>query len=63
LLIDSRSDFLAKTIREVNAGKVVIAPELFSELWRSSVDPLNEKEKILLMMAHQGIKSIVIAKK
>jgi two-component system response regulator DesR len=63
LLKDSPSDLLAKTIREVNGGKIVIAPELVSELWRLSVDPLTEKEKTLLIMAHQGVKSVDIAKK
>jgi len=63
LLKDSPSDLLVKTIHEVNNGKIVIAPELVSELWRSAVDPLTEKEKALLILAHQGVKSIEIAKK
>ncbi len=63
LLKDSPSEALANTVREVSAGKIIIAPELISEVWRASIDPLTKKEKALLIMAHQGINSEDIAKK
>jgi len=63
LLKDSPSEELANTVRDVVSGKIIIAPELVSEVWRASIDPLTAKEKTLLIMAHQGIKSDDIAKK
>lgn len=63
LLKDSPSEELANTVREVYSGKIIIAPELISEVWRASIDPLTKKEKALLIMANQGINSEEIAKK
>jgi two-component system response regulator DesR len=63
LLKDSPSEALANAVREVFSGKVIIAPELISEVWRASIDPLTKKEKALLIMAHQGINSEEIAKR
>jgi two-component system response regulator DesR len=63
LLKDSPSEALANTVREVYSGKIIIAPELISEVWRASIDPLTKKEKALLIMAHQGISSEEIAKR
>ena len=54
LLKDSPAEALANTVRDVYVGKIIIAPELISELWRASVDPLTEKEKELLKLAYQG---------
>jgi len=62
LLKDSPSDELIDAIRAVNIGKIVIAPELLSEVWRTSICPLSKKEQTLLILAHQGIKSSDIAK-
>ena len=63
LLKDSPSDLLVETIKAVNSGKIIIAPELISEVWRNNIEPLNKKEQTLLIMAHQGLKSTDIAKK
>jgi len=62
LLKDSPSDVLVESIRAVYGGKVIIDPKLMSEVWRNSIDPLNKKERDLLVMAHQGMKSADIAK-
>ncbi len=62
LLKDSPSDALVDAIRAVNVGKIIIAPELISEVWRSNICPLSKKEQELLILAHQGIKSSDIAK-
>jgi len=62
LLKDSPSDDLVNAIRKVDAGQIVIAPELLSEVWRSSICPLSNKEQELLVLAHQGISSSDIAK-
>jgi len=63
LLKDSPSDTLVQTIREVSIGKIIIAPELISEVWRASICPLTNKEQQLLLLAQQGMKSDDIAKK
>jgi len=63
LLKDSPSDTLVEAIRDVSIGKVIISPELISEVWRANICPLTNKEQQLLILAHQGIKSVDIAKK
>jgi len=62
LLKDSPSDVLVESIRAVHAGQVIVDPKLISEVWRNSIDPLNQKERELLIMAHQGMNSSDIAK-
>lgn len=63
LLKDSPSDALVDAIRAVNIGKIIIAPELISEVWRTNICPLSKKEQALLILAHQGVKSTDIAKR
>jgi len=54
LLKDSPSDQLVRAIRDVCAGKRVIAPELSLLIWEKQ-NPLTEREQEILSLAAQGL--------
>jgi two-component system response regulator DesR len=54
LLKDSPSDQLVRAIRDVCAGKRVIAPELSLLIWEKQ-NPLTEREQEILGLAAQGL--------
>ncbi|GEM47621.1 response regulator transcription factor [Deinococcus cellulosilyticus] len=62
LLKDAPSDELADAIRRVHAGGIVINPMLAAEAW-SDQDPLTDRERQVLRLAHEGMTSHQIAEK
>lgn len=62
LLKDAPAEQLAAAVRRVYQGELMVAPELMQEAWQSQADPLSEKERQLLTLAHQGKTSEQIAK-
>ncbi|MGB0835905.1 MAG: response regulator transcription factor [Psychrobium sp.] len=53
LLKDAPSDSLAQAVRQIHAGKVIVAPELITSAW-GEVDPLTDKERKVLRLALDG---------
>lgn len=62
LLKDAPSDELADAIRRVHGGGIVINPMLAAEAW-SDQDPLTDRERQVLRLAHEGMASSQIAEK
>ncbi len=62
LLKDAPSEQLADAIRKIIAGRKIIDPELVTEAW-GEIDPLNEKERKVLKLAGDGLKTDEIAEK
>ena len=60
LLKDTPSTELAATLRRVQAGERVIAPELAQEAWVEA-DPLLERERQVLRLAGEGVAATTIA--
>lgn len=62
LLKDAPSDELIDAIRRVHAGGIVINPLLAAEAWTDQ-DPLTDRERQVLRLAHEGMTSGQIAEK
>ncbi len=60
LLKDTPTDELSDALRKINAGRKVIAPELMANSWMEQ-DPLTDKERKALRLAHQGLSTEQIA--
>lgn len=60
LLKDSSSDFLAESIRKVDAGEKVYAPELMTVFF-SDLVPISERERLLLKCLESGMENKEIA--
>lgn len=60
LLKDSPSEQLAEAVRQVAAGRRVVAPDLVDAAW-SEPDPLTDRERQVLRLAEQGRSSKDIA--
>ena len=61
MLKDAPADHLIQTIRRIHAGQVFIQPEIASRLLRemiaphdSSIEPLSEREREVLVLLAQG---------
>ena len=61
LLKDTPAEQLAAAVRQVAAGRRVIAPELVDAAW-SEPDPLSERERQVLRLAEEGRSSKEIAR-
>jgi len=61
LLKDAPSDSLAQAVRQINQGKVIVAPELITQAW-GEVDPLTDKERKILRLAFEGKSTEQISK-
>jgi len=61
LLKDAPSDSLAQAVRQINQGKVIVAPELITQAW-GEVDPLTDKERKVLRLAFEGKSTEQISK-
>jgi len=61
LLKDASSDSLAQAVRQINQGKVIVAPELITQAW-GEVDPLTDKERKILRLAFEGKSTEQISK-
>ena len=62
LLKESPTEELAEALHRVAMGQKVIAPELMVNAWMEQ-DPLNDKERKALRLAHQGLTTEQIAEK
>jgi len=60
LLKDAPSDKLAAALREVHAGGRAVDPLLAAAAW-DDADPLSERERAVLRLAGEGVKSADIA--
>lgn len=63
LLKDAPSEQLAAALRQVHAGGRVIDPQLAVETWATEVDPLTERERQILRLAGEGVKTSDIAQR
>ncbi|QSA97252.1 response regulator transcription factor [Methylococcus sp. EFPC2] len=62
LLKDAPSEQLAMALRQVHAGGRAIDPQLAVAAW-SEDDPLTERERQVLRLAGEGVKSVEIGKR
>ena len=62
LLKDAPSEQLASALRQVHAGGRVIDPQLAVAAW-GEADPLTERERQVLRLAGEGVKSADIAER
>jgi two-component system response regulator DesR len=53
LLKDAPADSLAVAVRKIQAGRVIIAPELVTQAWAVD-DPLNDNERKVLRLSLEG---------
>lgn len=53
LLKDAPSSSLATAIRKIHGGKTIVASELVTDAWADN-DPLNDKERKVLRLSHEG---------
>ena len=60
LLKDAPSEKLAAALREVHAGGRAVDPLLAAAAW-DDADPLSERERAVLRLAGEGVKSADIA--
>ncbi len=60
LLKDAPAEELARAVRDVRAGRRVIAPELAAEAW-CEADPLTDRERQVLRLAGDGLSGAGIA--
>ena len=60
LLKDAPADELARAVREVQAGRRAIAPELATGAWYET-DPLTDRERQVLRLAGDGVSGAGIA--
>ncbi|MCY4024832.1 MAG: response regulator transcription factor [Acidobacteria bacterium] len=60
LLKDSPAEELARAVRDVQAGRRAIAPELAAEAW-CEADPLTDRERQVLRLAGDGLPGADIA--
>ena len=60
LLKDAPAEELARAVRDVQAGRRAIAPELAAEAW-CEADPLTDRERQLLRLAGDGLSGAGIA--
>ena len=60
LLKDAPADELARAVREVQAGRRAIAPELATGAWYET-DPLSDRERQVLRLAGDGVSGAGIA--
>ena len=60
LLKDRPSTELAAAVRRVHAGSRAIDPELAADAW-SEHDPLSDRERAVLRLAGEGVRSAAIA--
>lgn len=62
LLKDAPSEQLAAALRQVQAGGRAIDPQLAAAAW-DDADPLTERERAVLRLAGEGVKSADIAER
>jgi two-component system response regulator DesR len=62
LLKDAPSDRLAAALRQVHAGGRAIDPQLAAAAW-DDADPLSDRERAVLRLAGEGVKSADIAER
>ena len=62
LLKDAPSEQLAAALRQVQAGARAIDPQLAAAAW-DDADPLTERERAVLRLAGEGVKSADIAER
>ncbi len=62
LLKDAPAEQLAAALRKVHAGGRAIDPQLAAAAW-DEVDPLSDRERQVLRLASEGMKSADIAEK
>ena len=62
LLKDAPSEQLAAALRQVHAGGRAIDPQLAAAAW-DETDPLTERERAVLRLAGEGVKSAEIAER
>jgi two-component system response regulator DesR len=62
LLKDAPSEQLAAALRQVHAGGRAIDPQLAAAAW-DDADPLTERERAVLRLAGEGVKSAEIAER
>lgn len=62
LLKDAPSDKLANAIRQIHRGGRVIDPQLAMAAW-SEEDPLSDRERAVLRLAGEGLRSADIAER
>lgn len=62
LLKDAPSEQLAAALRQVHAGARAIDPQLAAAAW-DEADPLTERERAVLRLAGEGVKSADIAER
>jgi len=60
LLKDAPAEQLAEAVRKVHGGERIIDPQLAAEAWTES-DPLNERERVVLSLAGEGLSAMEIA--
>ena len=60
LLKDAPAEELARSVREVQAGRRAISPELATEAWFET-DPLTDRERQVLRLAGEGMSGARIA--
>ncbi|GAN98570.1 MULTISPECIES: response regulator transcription factor [Komagataeibacter] len=60
LLKDSPIEVLSDAVRQVAAGRNVLAPELIETAWDAQPDPLNEREREILRLAEEGLSNKAI---
>lgn len=60
LLKDSPIEVLSDAVRQVAAGRNVLAPELVETAWDAQPDPLNEREREILRLAEEGLSNKAI---
>jgi two-component system, NarL family, response regulator DesR len=60
LLKDAPSEKLASALRDVHAGGRAVDPLLAAAAW-DDADPLSERERAVLRLAGEGVKSVDIA--
>jgi two-component system response regulator DesR len=63
LLKDAPSEQLAAALRQVHAGGRAIDPQLAVEAFGAELDPLTERERQILRLAGEGVKTSDIAQR